>query len=359
MPQRDAVPAKGQVVMAGERYPHRYQPAENIGLQRAQTGLFHQTDHGQPMDDRRGTANGDKTERARDAMQHAEVSVGAGMKQQNGDATVALCVCADDCGLDAGVNAAIMRLVEMQRVHATGVLVGAPAWRAAATWLRQQQAGALDVGLHLDFTEYPLAAGMRHNLSALIRRCWLGALDAANVRAEIRAQLDAFEDRLGRAPDFVDGHQHVHQFPVIREALLAELLARYPGARPWLRATRCRLHPAMVAGVAGACKAQLIEVLGAARLAALARQHGFVQNAALLGVYGFSGGQARYVALLRGWLALARKGDVLMCHPGRAAASGTGLALAREAEFQVLSGVAFADWVAALGLQLRPLRQHG
>ena len=37
---------------------------------------------------------------------------------------------------------------------------------------------------------------------------------------EVRAQFEAFADAFGRPPDFVDGHQHVHLFPQVREAVL-------------------------------------------------------------------------------------------------------------------------------------------
>ena len=48
----------------------------------------------------------------------------------------------------------------------------------------------------------------------------LGRPRAAEIAAEIARQLDAFEDALGRAPDFIDGHQHVHVLPGIRRAVL-------------------------------------------------------------------------------------------------------------------------------------------
>ncbi len=56
------------------------------------------------------------------------------------------------------------------------------------------------------------------------------------MRAEIEAQIDAFEQATGRRPDFIDGHQHVHGLPGVRKALIAVLAARYAkGTQPWLR----------------------------------------------------------------------------------------------------------------------------
>lgn len=268
---------------------------------------------------------------------------------------VGLCICADDYGLDAGVNAAVAQLAGRGRLQATGALVGAPAWRQGLHWLRGGADGGLEVGLHLDFTEAPLTPGARHRLPALIAQSYVGSLDAAMVRAEIRAQLDAFEDGLGRAPAFVDGHQHVHQLPVIRRALLEELARRYPasGPRPWLRDTRGRWAGMRVPGLQDAIKAGVIAALGARALSAGARAAGFRQNRGFLGVYGFAGGQARYARLLRGWLAAARPGDLLMCHPGDGA--GDALAAARQAEFAVLAAPALDDWLAQERVRLLPM----
>jgi len=54
--------------------------------------------------------------------------------------------------------------------------------------------------------------------------CAAGAVVAAHVEAEVAAQLDLFA-RLcgGDAPAHVDGHQHVHVIPLVRDALLRVL----------------------------------------------------------------------------------------------------------------------------------------
>lgn len=249
-----------------------------------------------------------------------------------------LCLCIDDFGLHAGINAAAFDLVAQGRVQALACQVGGPAWAAGAAELRR--ARGVDVGLHLDFTEHPLGEPARP-LGRLIALSLLGRLDAAALRAETAAQLDCFEAGMGRAPDFVDGHQHVHQLPQVREALLAELQRRGP-ARPWLRSTR---RPQ---ALRGRFKPWFIELLGAAELARQARRAGFPQNRALLGIYDFTPG--RFATLLPQWLAMAGDGDLLMCHPSRpVAAPADPILAARLAEFEVLA----ADGLPAL------LRRHG
>ncbi|WP_077034858.1 ChbG/HpnK family deacetylase [Pelomonas sp. KK5] len=242
-------------------------------------------------------------------------------------------VCVDDFGLHPGITAGVLALQEDGVIDATACMVGAPRWRADAPLLRGLPAD-FEIGLHLDFTECPLRPASRRGLAALIAASHAGGLDAAQVRTEIRAQLDAFEDLLGRSPDFVDGHQHVHQLPVIRDELLHEL-ARRAAPPPWLRSTR-RARGLPLSPVER-FKGWFIERLGAQALAQLAREQGLMQNRRLLGVYDFAGGPARYAALLDVWVAAARPGDLLMCHPSGAHDAGDPLSAARRSEFAVLS----------------------
>jgi hypothetical protein len=232
-------------------------------------------------------------------------------------------------------------------------MVGGPAWREGTSALRRLAAAGIDIGLHLDLTEHPLRPSSRRGLRELITSSWLRQLDAGALRAEIRAQLDAFEQALGRGPDFVDGHQHVHQLPVVRRELLAELGQRYATLQVWLRSTR-RSRSGADASLTG--KAAVIELLGARGLAALARRQGRVQNRHLLGVYDFSGGAGRYRGLLAGWLASAVDGDLLMCHPSRGVDGADPIGAARLAEFKVLgNGDGFDELLRAAGLGLAPM----
>lgn len=252
-----------------------------------------------------------------------------------------LAVCADDYGLGASVDDAIADLIEAHRLSATSCLVDAPHFRAGAARLRALAAMA-DIGLHLNFTESFGEHAPRFGLASFIARAYARRLDPGAMRAEIRRQLDVFEAVCGFAPHHVDGHQHVQQLPVVREALLAELAARAPGHRPWLR---IGLPPRGAHGV----KPMVLGALGARALAGAASRKGFSTNAHLLGVYGFDGSAADYLARLERWLAAARDGDVLMTHPGTGEVAGDPIAPARAREYEVLGGAAFGRMLAAHG----------
>lgn len=268
---------------------------------------------------------------------------------------IALCI--DDFGLHDGVNAALFELAALGRVNAVGCMVGGPAWRAGAKRLVGLKRDAIDVGLHLDLTEWPLNPRIRRPLSRWIAGAFTRTADRTSIAAEIRDQLDAFEQALGRPPDYVDGHQHVHQFPLVREALLDALGARRSTlARPWLRSTR-RPQPAGGAPRSATFKPWLIEALGAHALERQAIRHGHAMNRRLLGVHDFKTDAAGYRSLLAGWLESARDGDLLMCHPAAPScdAAGDPLLESRLGEHEALTGDGFASLLAASNVELAPI----
>lgn len=263
-------------------------------------------------------------------------------------------VCVDDYGCNEAVDEAALALAARGRVSAIACMTRSPRWPAAAKALDPVRAQA-DLGLHLDLTDWA-DARVRRPLGRLILAAYAGRLDPAALREEIRAQLDAFEAALGAAPAFVDGHQHVHQLPGVREALLAELARRGTGRRPWLRCTRPPPRPKAAAPRdASALKQLVIAALGSRQLATLARAGGHASNAHLLGVYGFDGDEEGYARRLQGWLAQAGAADLLMCHPATRALPGDPIGAARMAEFAVLAGPRWDGLLQRHGLRVERL----
>ena len=276
-----------------------------------------------------------------------------------------VCLCVDDFGLDAGINDAVLTLTHKKRIGATGCMVDGPAWAEGAQHLRTLPPAQMDVGLHVDLTETRLQgvrSGCKTPLRTLIIASYRGQLDAAWLTGEVARQLDLFEDHMQRPPDFVDGHQHVHQLPQVRDALFAELLRRYPEEppRPWLRCTRPALRGTGVlgAGAVNACKAQVIAWLGASAFAEQAAQRGFAMNRALAGVYGFDVDADRYQQLLGVWLQRSQHGDVLMCHPSASVVPGDAIASARCMEYQVLASDHFDDLLQQADVHIGPFSPY-
>lgn len=265
-----------------------------------------------------------------------------------------LCIAVDDFGLHAGVCKAALQLAEIGRTQAISCMVGAPAWAQWAPQLKGLDCRLTETGLHLDFTQHPLLL-QPQQIGPLIVRSWLHMLGLTEVRHEIRAQLDAFEHHTGHAPAYVDGHQHVHQFPAVRDALLAELQTRYAGCLPWLRNTAAPRPPSPP--WRDALKPWILETLGAAALTRRAHAQGFRQNAHLLGVYNFLGDEESYARRARRWLAASRSGDLWMCHPSVDTNVHDPLSLARLQEYRLLSGPLLGALIQEEGIHLEPLGQ--
>ncbi len=265
-----------------------------------------------------------------------------------------LAVCVDDYGLHDGINTAVLDLALNGRITATSCMVGAPAWKGGLQALRRlRDDGRIDIGLHLDLTEHPFDAGCRQPLRSLILLAGARRIDHQRLRTEIRAQFEAFEYAMGSPPDHVDGHQHIHQLPGVRDLLMEVLMQRDAAVRPWLRSTRRPAGPGLP--INGRFKPWVIERLGGAAFDRLARDHVFRQNHHLLGVYDFARAALPYRQRLEAWLAIAQDGDLLMCHPSAGAADVDAISAARLNEYQTLSGPALPGLLAHAGVRLARL----
>lgn len=267
---------------------------------------------------------------------------------EQGIATVV--VCADDYGLAPGVNQAIIELIAAGRLSATSCMTSLPDWPAGAPLLKATIAAhPAEVGLHLTLTDQPalspapnLAPGGRFpGLGQLLPRALARGLPGGEVRNEIRAQLDAFEDAWGAPPDYVDGHQHIHLIPTVREALVEEVARRYPAGSVYAR--DCREHPLTILrrGVA-VPKALFLTALGTG-FARLARQGGIPLNQGFSGLHDFSG-RVPFRHLMQAFLRHPGPQHLVHVHPGRVDATlqaRDGLTAPREEELAYLASPDF------------------
>jgi len=260
-------------------------------------------------------------------------------------------VCVDDAGLVDGVAETAVALAAAGRVSAASCVTNASGWRAAAAVLASSHA-PLELGLHFNLSEgVPLSAALRAQwprlpgLARVLAQAHLRAVPLAAIGAEFAAQVDAFAGAIGRAPAFVDGHQHVHALPGVRRIVL-DAIATWP-AMPAVRST------GRVLGPGAAFKRWLIEASGGVALERELVAAGVAHNRALLGAYDFG---ADYRARMQGWLAAAPSdGALVFCHPCAAAdadASGRSdpIAAARRREAAYLASDDFRADLAAAGV---------
>jgi chitin disaccharide deacetylase len=264
-------------------------------------------------------------------------------------------LCADDYGISPGVNRAICDLIERGRLNATSAMVVGPAiGRAEVAGLQSAVAGSprCAIGLHVTLTApfrpltmyfRPLDGGMFPSFAKLLRAGLTRRLDPEIIQAELKMQLAAFGELFGRAPDFVDGHQHVQLYPQVRDAFLAAVKEAAPSA--WVR--QCGRSASLIKRLM-ARKALLLDVLSA-QFRRRASHAGIAFNPAFAGAYDFSK-QPDFGALIGQFLDGIPEHGVIMCHPGFVDDVLTGLdplTRQREREHAFLGSEGFPQLLAA------------
>lgn len=230
-------------------------------------------------------------------------------------------LCADDYGMSPGVNRAIRELIEKKRLNATSVMVvGAAIDRAEIDGLMQAVAANPNcaIGLHATLTApfapltmhfKPLDGGQFLPLGRLLRASLLRRLDPEIVYAELLAQIAAFKQLFARAPDYIDGHQHVQLFPQIRDAFLAAVREVAPNA--WVR--QCGRSLPLTQRL-DSPKALLLDTLSATFRQKAARE-GIAFNPGFAGAYDMVRGRDFSDAMKEFLAGLPDRG-LVMCHPG-------------------------------------------
>jgi predicted glycoside hydrolase/deacetylase ChbG (UPF0249 family) len=229
-------------------------------------------------------------------------------------------LCADDYGISRSVNAAIRDLIARGRLNATSVMVLAPHFeRGEAEALGKLNAGAARaaIGLHVTLTApfkpisagfSPLREGSFAPMQAMLRLALARRLHRLELEMEIAAQVNAFIAAFGRMPDFVDGHQHVHLFPQVRDAFLAVMALAAPDA--WVR----QCGRARAARRLRDAKALTLDLLSLA-FRRKAHKLGLRTNPAFAGTYDFAK-RADYAKIFPRFLDGLPDGGLIMCHPG-------------------------------------------
>lgn len=260
-----------------------------------------------------------------------------------------LILCADDFAFSPETSATIAELAAAGKLNAIGCMTLMPGWPKDSALLPPLPRH-VEIGLHLTLTgEAPLTAmphvapdGLLPTINSLARRARRGRLPLGEIAAEIAAQFDRFIDVHGRPPDFVDGHQHSHALPGIRDLMLAETARRSPDA--WVRSCTDRVSAMLARPYAGKALASALKSRGLARDAA---RHGLRCNDGFAGHYDFA---SDYGQVLPAFLRRPGAVHLVMCHPGAGVRADDAIAVARPREAAALRDAAIADMAAAEGL---------
>jgi chitin disaccharide deacetylase len=217
-----------------------------------------------------------------------------------------------------------------------------------------------DIGLHLTLTDHaPLGTmprlaphGQLPSNGRLILAALTGRLDKLEIADEIERQIDAFEQALGRPPAFIDGHHHVHQLPVIRDAVLAAFERRLAGAGGYLRVC-CEPRGEIVRRGVAPLRAMIIDALGQP-FAKAVKARGIPCNDSFRGVRSFDAKEDT-AQIFERFVEGSGERPLAMCHPGFVDGVLRGLDSVtdtREAEYAYLASDAFGDLLARQGVSL-------
>lgn len=229
-------------------------------------------------------------------------------------------LCADDFGFSPAVSDGILTLVQEGRLSAVSCMAASPHFSAAAEKLKPF-ADRVDIGLHLVLTDLkPLSTmpglvldGHLPSMKFLVKKSISGTLPKLEVAAELERQIDVFVETFGQAPDFIDGHHHVHQLPGIRDVVLDIVDERFSASLPWLRVCSESL-PTLLYRRVSIGRGLAIGWFGAA-MRKRAAQKGLLTNNGFSGIYDFSG-RRPYGELFDRFISGIRPGGLIMCHPG-------------------------------------------
>jgi len=267
-------------------------------------------------------------------------------------------LCADDYGVSPAVSLGIRTALAAGRLSATSVITTQPSWGEAARAIAPLRAHA-EIGLHLNLTLgrplSPMAQFAPHHfpsIRTIMSRAHRHDLPEAEIRTEIARQLDAFEQAMGCAPDFVDGHQHVHSIMPIRLWLLEDLSKRQLPDHFWIRDSGDALWRILWRGTQWS-KALMVSFL-ARHFARDCSEFGFMTNGSFAGFSAFNVGsdyRTEFAAALRA----AGPRHLIMCHPGHVddeLAALDPVLVTRETELAFLLSDDFTKMLAAKDMRL-------
>ena len=227
-------------------------------------------------------------------------------------------ICADDYAQNIAISEGILRLAHQNKLNAMSCLVNEPLWQDMHHELDDLKKTHF-IGLHFNITQgNPLSTEWKQlhgasfsGIGSLLKKAYCNRLSPIAIEAEIVAQWEAFTQATGMAPDFIDGHQHVHQLPQIRDILLnlytrnqwtGFLRKTYNGFKDFFE---LRGYP----------KRPILALLGGHHFQQALIKHSIASNTSFAGIYNFNNSK-KYSRYFQSFLQSSQDGGLIMCHPG-------------------------------------------
>ncbi|MDD3276022.1 MAG: ChbG/HpnK family deacetylase [Kiritimatiellales bacterium] len=206
-------------------------------------------------------------------------------------------LCADDFGMTEDINRAVTELARAGKIHAVSCMVNLPFFTAE----QLSDLGSVKLGLHFTLAETP------QEFRNLVFSAYTRRLNRDAVYRKLSDQFERFEEASGRRPDFIDGHLHIQQLPVIRDVVIEFIQNRCAGNPPHVRNAamplrQCSLKSLFIAAPGRALKRKLLKA-------------GIPTNNGFGGIYNYSDFM-RYPQHLEKFLRTIPENGIIMVHPG-------------------------------------------
>jgi predicted glycoside hydrolase/deacetylase ChbG (UPF0249 family) len=207
-------------------------------------------------------------------------------------------ICADDFGMAEDINRATAELSQAGKIDAVSCMVNAPFFLADEFAMLCPD---VKTGLHFTLTE-TFAEFLR-----LTGRAYARQIKRCTVYAELSKQFDRFREITGQNPDFIDGHLHIQQLPVVRDAVIDFILINKLSSILFVRNAAIPLRQCTL-------KSLLISLPGHALKRKL-RKAGIPTNNGFGGIYSYSK-FIHYPQYLKTFLSTVSDKGIIMVHPG-------------------------------------------
>lgn len=226
----------------------------------------------------------------------------------------AIVICADDFGQASKISQGISELLHLKRINATSCLTNFDDFQTDFKLIKEIE--NIDIGLHLNLTEgKPLTSALSlktnnhqfKSLNTLLIKSQGRALNKHDIYQELKAQLDCFIDFFGFSPHFLDGHQHIHHLPIVREVVF-DLFNQYhlKQNKTYIRSVN-HLVKSSVKGL-------VIKYTGATTFRKQLKKNHILHNDQFGGIYDFK--PENFKNTFENDLSKIKHAGLLMCHPG-------------------------------------------
>lgn len=234
----------------------------------------------------------------------------AAMKQIN--------LIADDYGLSPAVSKGILKLLRADKITGTSCMTNSDSWQDSAADLKTANlVNTKSIGLHFNLTTLkPLSLKLRQyfnnkvpSLNKVLLLTILRQLPIDLIEQELTLQVECFIQYIGRAPDFIDGHQHVHVFPTVQDVII-RIARKYNIS--YIR--NCNDSVVAILNRKFKVKALILKLL-ATNFSVKLKQGMINFNTSFSGIYDFNDNIA-YDKYFAKFLKHIKPNAILMCHPG-------------------------------------------